>query len=116
MSKEYIQYGNRLNTIGDIMIEANNLKEAKEEEKLRIAIDRYCYAIESLEDVKTPNIIINEHQKLIKELNEWLEATKEISTITQELNRVSKLHKEKEGLIVKITELIGDKIIEDMKK
>lgn len=115
MKKEYIQYAKRLNTIGDLIIGISNLiEEGGEQGSLTESIKRYKYANESLAEVKIPEIIIQEHIKLVTALDEWISVAEKLNSVQNESEKrqAISLQKQKEINIETITKEIGDRLIE----
>lgn len=77
MKQEYISYAMLLEPLGDLIIETSNCIKIGNLDSLKEAIQRYEYAISSLEELKPPAIINTEHNLLTKSLRNWLTATKQ---------------------------------------
>lgn len=115
MKREYIQYVKRLNTIGDLIIEISNLIEERGEQgSLTESIKKYKYANESLAEVKIPEIINQEHIKLVTALDECISVTEKLNYVQNESEKrqAISLQKQKEINIETITKEIGNKLIE----
>ncbi|TWI56086.1 hypothetical protein [Halalkalibacter nanhaiisediminis] len=133
MKQEYINYANRLNTIGDVIVSSSNLIKTTEKatilsvegitsykNELKQAVERNDYAEESLAEVKVPFIVQNQHRKLVERFGQYIESIRvlnnsfclnpsnEIEFSESEYIRGLVLQEDSEKEIEKLTQLIGD--------
>ncbi|CAM5579451.1 hypothetical protein SAFG77S_09068 [Streptomyces afghaniensis] len=114
MNMQYLQYGQRLNTIGDLIIEISNLINPNQvSDNMEESIERYKYALDQLSSVKAPEVIGNEHKQLLNALDEWIQSTEKLNASIgsqKSFEKAMQLQKEKEIKIGTITSIIGDKL------
>lgn len=136
MKEEYINYAKRLDTIGDLIISISNLIKSLDEVKIlsfedyqiykneiNETIKRFEYAEESLNEVKSPFIVQNQHRKLVERFGEYIESIKILNNSTNvspsnenkfnedEYIRGLDLQKKSTIEIEKLSQLIGDKLL-----
>jgi hypothetical protein len=139
MEQSYINYADRLNTIGELIVSISDLvadfstvkdfslEEYRTYEKnLSETIERYEYASDSLASVRTPFVIQNQHKKLVERLDDYIESIRILKGSIwedssgfkfneEEYNRGLSLQQESVQSIEKLATLIGDKLTGTLK-
>lgn len=114
VNTQVYQYGERLETIGDLIIEISKLVNVnKVSDNMEVTIGRYKFAIDQLASVKAPEKVKEEHHDLLEALNEWIESIELLNLSIgnlEKFNKAIKNKEEKENKVVDITNIIGDKL------
>ncbi|MCM3316171.1 hypothetical protein M3603_05725 [Rummeliibacillus stabekisii] len=80
MKRGYLEYTVHLKVIGEfiekIISLINNPTDSQNRE-LQLAISGYDITLESIKNSKPPNVVNEEHQKLVSGLTDWINAIKE---------------------------------------